>query len=224
MTPEQRAWSRLSQAAPRARYEHVRSWEKHNARRRNFLAKVSRNDHGCWLWSGQAPNRRGQPYPLFGVKTDGVSVQRSAFAWMIDEFFPELRDNRPGRTAASCGNAVCVSPFHRSNRMTTRNVITADQAVEVYAAKGSDARAVASRFGISRNQVLAIWRGRNWSDVTGAQVPAPVSRKIPPEVTEAIASRRGTASARAVSREFGVSNHYVGRVWRTLDLSDKQTT
>lgn len=212
---EQRAWGRLSELAPRGRYEHVRSWNKRNRRRSNFAAKVKLDTAtACWVWQGQAPTRGGNPYPLFGLKVDGQSLQRSAFAWMCEEFFPELDANRPGRTSQTCGNSRCINPYHRVNRMATRNTLTATQAVAVYALRGSDPRVVGDQFGISYNQVMSIWRGRNWAEVTGAE-PWVTTRKVtPPEVVLAIRECKGTMSARACAREFGVSNHYVGRVWR----------
>lgn len=215
MSKEQAAWGRLSESAPRGHYEHARSWEKRNTRRRNFAAKVEQEPAtGCWVWRGQAPTRGGKPYPLFGVKVDGQSIQRSAFAWMCGEFFPELDANRPGRTSQRCGNPRCINPYHRVNKMATRNTLTATQAVAVYALRGSDPRVVGDQFGISYNQVLSIWNGRNWADVTGAPTWV-TSRKITPvEVVQAILDRKGTMSARACAREFNVSNHYVGRVWR----------
>lgn len=210
---EQRAWGRLLESAPRGRYEHARSWQKREKRRANFRAKIARQPGGCWLWTAQAPDRGGKPYPLWGVKIEGRCLQRSAFVWMIGEFFPELADGLPHRTTTACGKPLCINPLHRLNGMVTRGTLTPDQAREVYKLKGDDARAVAVQFGISANQVLSIWRGRNWGAITGAVNQTKQRKVTPPEVVEAILARKGELSGRKVAEEFNVSHKTVQRIW-----------
>lgn len=214
MSKEQAAWGRLSESAPRGRYEHARSWQKREKRRANFRAKVVRQSSGCWLWVGQAPVRGGKPYPLWGVKIKGRSQQRSAFVWMVGEFFPELAATLPHRTQPSCGQPTCIAPTCRVNGMLTANRITPEQAVELFNMKGKkDAGEVAELFGISRNQVLSIWRGRNWGDVTGAVNQTRQRKVTPPDIVDAIKARHGQASSRAVAAEFNVSYKTVLRIW-----------
>lgn len=210
---EQVAWGRLTESAPRGRYEHARTTEKREQRRANFRDKVARQPDGCWLWTAQAPIRGNKPYPLWGVKVNGKSQQRSAFTWMIGEFFPELADKLPHRTTTRCGQSLCINPLHRTNGMVTRGVLTPEQAREVYALKGTNAREVAVQFGLSANQVLSIWRGRNWGAVTGAVNKTQQRKVTPPEVVEAIKERLGTASGRSVAAEFNVSYKTVQRIW-----------
>lgn len=145
---------------------------------------------------------------------------------MVGEFFPEMAATLPHRTSTSCGISICISPLHRVNGMVTRGVLTPEQAREVYALKGTDARGVAVSFGISSNQVMSIWRGRNWGDVTGAVHQRQQRKVTPPEVVEAIRQRHGQASSRVVGAEFNVSNKTVLRIWNDQHrgLSQEQAT
>ncbi|QJD53984.1 HNH endonuclease [Streptomyces phage Galactica] len=214
MNKEQAAWGRLMESAPRGRYEHIRPWQKRNARRANFRARVSRQPNGCWLWTGRSVIRNGKAYPMWSVKADGQHTHKSAFVWMMKEFFPEVAATLPRRTSTTCGNTMCIAPTHRVHCMWTNTQLTPKQAIEVYQLRNTeDAAEVAGRFGISRNQVLAIWRGRNWADVTGAQYPGKQRRVTTPETAQAIRERYGHASAAAVAAEFGISRRTVNRIW-----------
>src|SRR5690606_27044770 len=118
------------------------------------------------------------------------------------------------------------APTHRINGMLTANRITPEQAAELFGMKGkTDATAVAEKFGISRNQVLSIWRGRYWGDVTGAVNQTKRRKVTPPEVVDAIRTRYGQASSRVVAEEFGVSYKTVLRIWNNghRGLSQEQT-
>lgn len=162
-----------------------------------------------------APTRtQGKRYPILSIKVGGVSRQKSAFGWMIDRFFPELAATRPSRTSPTCGNDLCINPYHRANKAVTNNRITADQARQIYAAKGEEeAAAVAQRFGISRNQVLSIWRGRNWGPVTGAPRHRPQRQVYSDDVVLKVAALKGRASTRKAAAEVGVSTPFVRSVW-----------
>ncbi len=134
---------------------------------------------------------------------------------MCEEFFPEIAATLPHRTSARCGQTMCVNPFHRVNGMVTNNLVTAVEAVQIYELKGKEtAGAVAGRFGCSANQVRAIWRGRNWGAVTGAEYRPQQRRVTPPEVVAAILERKGSApNGKVVAAEFNVSYKTVLRIW-----------
>lgn len=221
-TKEQTAWGRLSESAPRGRYEHIGTWTKRNRRRTNFVTKIRREPNGCWVWTGHSAQRGGKPYPLtsWRDRTNNVHVSRSAFGFLVDTFFPEI--DLPNRTVSTCGVDLCISPLHRADGMVTNNTLTAEQAVEVYRARGEDPGGVAERFGVKRSQVLAIWRGRHWREVTGAPEHVPRHKVTTPDVVLAIRARKGQASSRAVGVEFGVGYKTVLRIWQQPDLSDKQ--
>jgi hypothetical protein len=145
---------------------------------------------------------------------------------MMEEFFPELAADLPSKTSPNCGNSMCISPFHRRNSTATNTKLTSDQALQVYAQRhAGNSAATAAEFGISRNQVMSIWRGRNWADVTGAVLPKPVRRTTSPELEAEIATRRGGGkSSRIVGEELGVSYKTVLRIWAKHRLSDEQGT
>lgn len=221
---EQTAWGRLLELAPRGRYEHLKSWEKRNRRRRNFVRRLDRKPDGCWVWTGQRAKRAQNDYPAITIRDNGKHWQRSAFAWMTEEFFPEI--TLPHRTFATCGNSMCVSPLHRANAMVTNNILTADEALQVYQCKGKlKSHEVAQKFGISANQVLCIWRGRNWSEVTGHPKPQGPTRpkRTPDDVRKQILECQGNASSREVAARFGVSHRTVSRIWANPGLSQTQT-
>lgn len=224
LTPEERAWRKLQEPAPRGVYQHVGTWQRLNRRRQAFVSKIRREPDGCWVWTGQLSKRSGgKHYPAVSHRIDGKSVQRSAFSWLLDEFFPEVSATRPIRTSPACGNSSCINPLHRINAMATNPTITPGQAVEIYELKGKEtARVVAERFGVNYNHVLSIWRGRNWSDVTGAEKKSPQRRVVAPEIVEVAIQRRGTVSSRALGRELGVSYKTILRIWKRSALSQEQ--
>ena len=220
---EQVAWGRLQELAPRGRYEHIKPWEKRNRRRRNFVRRLDRKPNGCWVWTGQRARRAQNDYPAVTIRDGGKHKQRSAFAWMVEEFFPEV--TLPHRTSSTCGNSMCVNPLHRADAMITNNLLTADEALQVYQLKGQlKSREVAEKFGISANQVLSIWRGRNWNHVTGHPKPQGPTRprRTPDEVRRKILEFQGEASSREVAAQFGVSFRTVARIWANPGLSQEQ--
>lgn len=227
-----RVWESFLRPARRGVYEHAATWRKRTSHHTRFASRIRRDpETGCWVWTGLASIVHGHPYPKFAVRDPLTRVgrQRSAFHHMIREHLPEFRHLLGHRTFAGCGNYLCISPLHRERFAATRHVITADQAREVYAAKGTrDATELGRSVGISRYQVLSIWRGESWAHETGAKPHVP--RKVmSDETVRAIQSRHGQASARKVAAEFGVGASSVLRVWQgwrqpsdPADLPEKQ--
>lgn len=214
--PEVLAWRKLREPAARGRYEHVRAWNKRNRRRASFADRLRLADGGCWVWQGQTSTRAGRSYALVSHREQPGNrrIQSSAFVWMVGEFFPESAAITRHRTSPRCGVDLCINPWHREDRRVTRQTVTASQAREIYAAKGIDAATdVADRYGISRDQVLSIWRGRSWSQETGASKHIPTRRVTPPDVLQAILDRKGTGSSRAVAADIGIGHSVVRRVW-----------
>ena len=212
------AWARLSELSPRQKYEHAKSWTRRNRRRASFVRRLTRTDTGCWVWGGQASRVGGRAYPITSFRTrDNQRVQRSAFAWLVHEFFPEFEPMTRHRTAAACGVELCVNPWHRRDARVTRQSITAVQAREIYAAKNEDAQAVASRYGISRDQVLSIWRGRNWRSATGAPEHTPKRRVYTDDEVAAVLALKDTGlSSRQAGEKVGVHYKFVLSVWAGL--------
>ena len=109
---EGRAWRIIHQPAPRGKYEHSRAWSLRNSRRQNFLSRLRRQPTGCWLWTGiSRPGPKGLVYPMFHWSQDGVKHSKSAFYWLMTEWFPDVdRPNDRAATVATCGNSRCITP------------------------------------------------------------------------------------------------------------------
>lgn len=214
---EQEAWGRLSESAPRGRYEHARTWEKRNQQRARFVAKVTQQD-GHWLWSGRMVLKDGRHYPMHSYRVIGggrdARRQVMAFRHLVAEFFPEWAESVPQRTAPTCGEDRCISPWHRGNQLITRQTISGEQALAIFGLKGKEpARGVADQFGVSSEQVLAIWRGRSWRSVTGMPVHKPTRTVYSDEVVAQVLSMRGQGSSRTVAAQLGVGYKFVLDVW-----------
>jgi len=226
---EGRAWRVLQQPAPRGRYEHVRNWEIRNNHRISFRNRIDRTPGGCWMWMGQAaPRANGNMYALVGwrVRKSGRSaLQRSAFTWMMEEWFPEEHAKLPHRTKSLCaGGMMCLNPYHRANGMNTTAKITPEIAVKVYSLKGvMSATAVGEQYGIRPNQVRFIWAGRNWGRYTGAPKPVDTGRRVtPPEVVEEIERLKGVESSAKLAERFGVHKKTVQRIWQRAAKAEAQ--
>ena len=224
---QEAAWNRLKKPTLRRQYEHIKSWERRRDHRANFTAKVTRDaETGCWLWGGQVTYVSGRSYPItsFRPQPGEDRRQRSSFSWMVLEFFPELAAMTVHRTAPACGQRMCINPWHRVDGRVTRQTLTADGARAVYADKGhKDAQVVAQQHGISRDQVLAIWRGRNWRQATGAapHVPGSSRRSYTAAEFDKVLELKGTGSSRKVAEQVGVHYKFVLGVWS--GLRDRQS-
>ena len=213
---EQTAWGRLLESAPRGRYEHPSVWAKRNTQRTNFTRRIQRTPEAHWLWIGRTTKRDGRLYPLHSYRELGSRQQRQvgAFRHLVSAFFPEMINVFPLRTSPKCGQDMCINPWHRGERVITRQTITADQAREIYAAKGIEPKGyLASKYGISPDQVLSIWRGRNWNDATGAPRHRPSKHIYTDDEVSLVLDLKGTASARAVARDLGIGYKFVLAVW-----------
>lgn len=213
-------WARLLEPSPRQKYEHMKTWTRRNKRRASFVSRIERDDAaGCWLWSGQVSRVNGREYPItsFRVQPGNKQQQRSAFAWLVHEFLPEFEPMTRHRTSPGCQQQRCINPEHRVDRRVTRRSITSTQAREIYAAKGDESpQAVASRYGISKDQVLSIWRGRNWRSATGAPAHEPKRRVYSDDEVAAVLELKGTGSSREVAAQVGVHYKFVLSVWAGL--------
>lgn len=228
MLTEQQAWASLGQQTPRRRYEHVKAWTKRNRRRASFVRRLDRTPDGCWVWTGASSVRPERTYPVVSHRElDGRRVQQSAFAWLINEFFPDLTPMTRHRSIPACGTDLCVNPWHRSDRRVTRWAITSAQARAIYSAKGvRDIEVVAAEHGISCSHVSAIWRGRCWGWVTNAPVYSPGRRAYTDSDVDAVLALKGTGSSRQVADQLGVNYKFVLSVWsgsRTKRNSEVQT-
>lgn len=217
---DQDAWARLLITSPREKYEHVKTWTRRNRRRASFVRRITRDPAtACWLWTGQVSRFNGREYPItsFRVQPGNKQQQRSAFAWLVHEFLPEFEPMTRHRTSPGCGQQRCINPWHRVDRRVTRRSITADDARAIYARRNEPPQAVASCYGISKDQVLSIWRGRNWRSATGAPTHEPRRRVYSDDEVEAVMALKGTGlSSRQAAAQVGVHYKFVLSVWAGL--------
>lgn len=177
---ESAAWAIVSRPLIRPLYMHKDTWArefKNVARqRRNWLRRVKRQPDGCWVWTGPTINRPNRaPILVYYVRPAGrhevtKGRYRSAYWWMIREWFPE-HDSRIHITHMTCGNKLCLSPLHRrSGSGAVRTKLTDEQAVEIYRQRYERSlNSLANEFGVTRRLVMLIWTGRSRADVTGHQ-------------------------------------------------------
>jgi DNA invertase Pin-like site-specific DNA recombinase len=220
---EAAAWGRLQSAAPaRQKYTHARRREQLRQKQLSFLRRVDRQPGGCWLWTGpvlKGPKGHLNPGFYHNRATSPDNATRSAFSWMMREWFPDIPLAAHAQTSVTCGNKLCINPLHRS-RSTLQGIngaevrLTPDQVREVYALRSeATATEIAARFHVHLSTVNRIWSGGRWRSVTGHTDP-----KAPPKMTanRAIAIYQYIGTGRTlqqVAEEFGVSRHTVRSIW-----------
>lgn len=222
---EGRAWARIQKPAPRGHYEHAQVYAKRTSKQVAFRQRVKRNPAtGCWLWVGQVlPGSNGHRYPVFYHRReagDSDNTTRSAFPWMMREWFPEVTVVPYQQTTTTCGVPVCINPFHRTARVPgpRQGQARLDHAVvlEIYAMRtsGRTQQSVGEQFGVTPSAVHKIWHGIRWSTLTGHGKDDPCRSKImSAEKALAIYHRRKEGTAGQVAEEFGVGRTTVTNIW-----------
>lgn len=228
-------WKIVQAPDPRPLYVQSPDAARRRRSRQYFRQHVSYDSAtGCWLWSG--PSYEGRPSMKIRESADqGGTYTRSAFAWMMDQWFPQVKFPDKSRgTVPSCGESLCVSPHHRTGRSYAHLTKLSDRQVkEIYDSQGEKTTdEIMSEYGISHKTVWEIWSGRSRQRATGARRPRPVVRKITAEQAVEIYRRKDSGQKQAaVAEEFGISRYAVshiwsGRMWGKVTgacLSDSQT-
>ena len=112
---------------------------------------------------------------------------------------------------------------HRRDGKTPPMDATRARAIFADRNSGLSQQQVADKHGTSRVTVRSIWYGHTWSTATGAEYVQPDPRILSEQTRSEIIRRKGTAPARRVAVEFGVSSSTVLRIWDKLDLPRQQT-
>jgi len=225
-TPEGRAWAKVRTPSPKGRYEHAQAYRKRVGKQEAFRQRVTRDPAtACWLWSGahlSGPN--GHRYPMFYHNRragDSDNNTRSAFPWMVREWFPDVELAPYQQTTTSCGRDMCISPFHRLTRVPGPNQgqVRMDHptVLEIYALRdsGRTQASVGEQFGISPSAVHKIWHGIRWSSLTGHGRDDPSRSKIM-SGQKALDIYRQKSTGRTmteVAEEFGVGRTTVNNIW-----------
>lgn len=229
MGPEGAAWARVQTPSPRGRYEHAQAYARRTAKQTGFRQRVKRNPAtGCWLWVGQTvrgPN--GYQYPVFYHRResgDSDNTTRSAFPWMMREWFPEVEVLPYRQTTTTCGVRTCISPYHRKikipNAGTAQARMDHHAVLEVYALQdsGRTQADVGAEFNIHASTVHKIWHGITWSTVTGHGQDDPSRSRImsAKKAMEIYQERLTGRTATEVAEEFGVGRTTVTNIWQGL--------
>lgn len=225
-TPEEAAWRRIQTVLPRRSYEHAQAYAKRTAKQAAFRQRVSRDPNTkCWLWTGLTlPGSKGHQYPVFYHRResgDSDNTTRSAFPWMLREWFPEVHIVPYQQTTTSCGTSVCINPYHRVTRLRGpghgQTRLDHDVVLEIYALRdsGRTQADVGAQFNITPSAVHKIWHGIRWSSLTGHGVDDPCRAKIM-SAQKALDIHRQKKTGRTVAevaQEFGVGPTTVYNIW-----------
>lgn len=217
---EGRAWRTIHQPAPRGRYEHSNKHVIRMRKRQKFLRNLRRDPAtACWVWVGSVTKGNyGDQHPTFyhwRGNTDNTT--RSAFMWMMREWFPSTPVHRGMQTDTTCGNNLCISPYHRFAVTMVRNRgqkhHTKADVMRAYKLKGTmSADEAAAKTGINAPTIRRIWSGQRWSSVTGQENAMP--RRLGPDKVRSIyASRSRHPSMRSAAQEYGVGINTVRAIW-----------
>lgn len=223
---EGRAWAKVQTPSPRGRYEHALAYRKRTGKQESFRKRVVRDpETACWLWVGPcAPGPNGHLYPMFYHNRkagESDNTTRSAFPWLMREWFPDIEVAPYQQTATSCGRDVCISPYHRTVRIPGpgkgQTRMDHDTVLEIYALRtsGRTQTSVGDQFGVSATTIHKIWHGIRWSTLTGHGKDDPCRARIM-SGSKALAiyqQKKTGRTATEVAEEFGVGRTTVSNIW-----------
>lgn len=219
------AWEIVTRPAPKGRYEHADAYRAREGKRIAFRQRVRRSPGGCWVWVGKHLASNGRAYPMYYHRRDPATdpnPTRSAFLWMMREFFPDVPVRQYEQTTTRCGRDLCVNPYHRvRSQRKSPNVMSHDLVREIYAWRGSSTvTEVAKLYDQSTPVVSRIWTGQRWSSVTG-WTPEDTP-KMGADKAMAVYELRGSGrTQKSVADEFGVSQSTVSNIWNGLTRANR---
>lgn len=225
ITEDAKTWPVVATPDPRqASYGAIPEQRRTLRHRARFRSQLQRDPAtGCWLWRGYR-DRDGRP--VFRVRTasHGNNSSRSAFVWMMEQWFPQVPfPNRDRATRPVCGRGACLSPHHRQQRTYAHlTKLTPGQVAQIFAARGYErVGQVAARHGVAESTVLNVWAGRSHRDLTGLKVPTSAAVRLTPEMALSIWGCKDTGrTQREVAEEFSVSQATVSNIWRGRTWAD----
>lgn len=157
--------------------------EPHASAVLRFLAKISPDSAGCWIWTGRI-SRNGYG----NIPHRHISCSTHRFAWRL--FVGPIPDGL--FVCHRCDVQTCVNPEHlflgtpaensadmiskgRSpfGERSGRAKLTEAQVLEIldeHATGKSSYRLLAQRFGVSRSAIQFIVKGTNWSHLVRRKV------------------------------------------------------
>lgn len=164
-------------------------WGEHGSVRRRFLAKIDKDEHGCWIWAGASiayhgdgPARRpcmnGLP-ELAKTETRwsyGRPINARLVAWLL------FKNHNPPRRLGMCDRTWrCVNPDHsnmRTKAIATRNARIVDEYKRARRLAGErwTLERIGQRFGVTREYVRIVLLGRHepwWAEIARALYAPP---------------------------------------------------
>lgn len=217
------AWRKFQAPAPRGVIDYRPEVLRTERAKSRFRQRVTfRDATGCWVWGGPV-TYEGHPVTYQWNPATAHNAKRSAFLWMIENWFPDARfSDRTRATAPTCGESRCISPFHRRGRTFAHiTKLTSDQVRQIFSLRDQAKMAdVAEQFGVSVSLVSGIWAGKHHSNVTGQWEIRKNPRKLTPTQVREVYALKGRAKQQAVADSFGVSRSTVRHIWEGVTWTE----
>lgn len=148
----------------------------------------------CWLWRGALSNRRGSGKPSVSVVVNGKRQAMQGRRASLIFAGIKIRADHVVVPKANCVEAMCINPAHseaisisehrrrialscswktraekvllgRKVRDTALAKLTPEQVLNIKGRSDERSDALAAEFGVSRNTINDIRRGRSWRDI-----------------------------------------------------------
>lgn len=197
-----------------------------------FWRGVEKTD-SCWNWKGGST--RGYGYIIV---VDPIRIGAHRFSYILH------KGKAPSELLIchKCDNPSCVNPDHLFLGSYAENMadkaskgrsffkgaylnskLTVDQIREIrasYAPRKITQMMLAKRFGITRENVHYILKGKSWEHLDGEKIPPPQDNrfKVTPRDIEEIKRlyKEGGRSHRSLAKQFGISKTHVTRILSTV--------
>jgi hypothetical protein len=164
---ERRAQKRIKRTPEerRAKYNATMGSKDERIRKR-----ISRQDNGCWIWTG----RMEHGSPVYNMSDNGKTGRVQIRRYLGGDLFKNAY-----RTTTSCGNPKCVSPEHAVFVCGRRSSLTIDKVryIKYLITLELGNKDIGHIVDTPPNTVASIRAGRSWAkveamDITAAEPPA----------------------------------------------------
>lgn len=176
---------------------------------------------GCWVWHG--PDFEGRPITYQWNPATAHNAKRSAFLWMMEVWFPEVKfSDRTRGTAPTCGQPMCIAPHHRRGRTFAHlTKLKPEQVRAIFALRDVRKMAeVAVEFDVSVSLVSGIWSGKHHVNITGQWDIRKNPRKLTARQALDIYALKGKGQQQQVADRFNVSRATIRHIWSGLTWSE----
>jgi len=91
-----------------------------------FMAKVEKQDGGCWLWIGAQGGKGEHRYGVFRAGGNFTTAHRHAYAHWVGTL---VEGDRSVTIDHTCGVKLCVNPEHLRQVAHGENLLASDRTV-----------------------------------------------------------------------------------------------